>query len=181
MRRLVIALALLLPGALSAQGSSQASSHGASHGASHNAGHSTALSADQAAAYAVITKLFDGMRSRDTASMRAAFVNGASLQSVSANGVRNDAIDAWIGSVASAPAGLVLDERLGTPVVQVSGDLASVWVEYWFFAGERFSHCGVDAFVLAKQAGAWRILSVADTRKREGCAPAPAAAATPDR
>ena len=177
MRRLAIALALLLPGALAAQGSSQASSHGASH----NAAHSTGLSADQAAAYAVITKLFDGMRSRDTASMRAAFVSGASLQSVSANGVRNDAIDAWIGSIASAPAGLVLDERLGTPVVQVSGDLASVWVEYWFFAGERFSHCGVDAFVLAKQAGAWRILSVADTRKREGCAPAPAAAATPDR
>ena len=177
MRRLAIALALLLPGALAAQGSSQASSHGASH----NAAHSTGLSADQAAAYAVITKLFDGMRTRDTASMRAAFVNGASLQSVSANGVRNDAIDAWIGSIASAPAGLVLDERLGTPVVQVSGDLASVWVEYWFFAGERFSHCGVDAFVLAKQAGAWRILSVADTRKREGCAPAPAAAATPDR
>ena len=133
----------------------------------------SAQSADHDAAYAVITRLFDGMRARDTASMRAAFAPGASLTSVSASGVRNDAIDAWIASVASAPAGLVLDERLGARVVQVSGDLASVWVDYWFFAGERFSHCGVDAFVLARLNGMWRIVSVADTRQREGCRAAP--------
>ncbi len=133
-----------------------------------------AQSPDHDAAYAVVTKLFDGMRTRDTASMRLAFAAGASLQSVSANGIRNDEISAWINSVATAPAGLVLDERLANPVVQVSGDLASVWVDYWFFAGERFSHCGVDAFVLARQGGSWKIISVADTRRREGCAPAPA-------
>ncbi|MBX3134350.1 MAG: nuclear transport factor 2 family protein [Gemmatimonadaceae bacterium] len=154
-RALSTAAALLLAGVLSAPAAQ-------------------AQSAEQDAVYAVVTGLFDGMRTRDTASMRAAFVSGATLQSVSANGIRVDAIDAWIGSVGSAPAGLVLDERLANPVVQVDGDLASVWVEYWFFAGERFSHCGVDAFVLARQGGAWRIISVADTRKREGCAPAPA-------
>lgn len=132
-----------------------------------------AQSADHEAAYAVITRLFDGMRARDTASMRALFAPGASLNSVSPSGVRTDAIDAWIASVASAPAGLLLDERLGARAVQVSGDLASVWVDYWFFAGERFSHCGVDAFVLARTGGNWRILSVADTRQREGCGAAP--------
>lgn len=123
--------------------------------------------------YAVVTRLFDGMRARDTASMRAAFAPGAALTSVSTAGVRSDAIDSWIASVGSAPAGVLLDERLGDHVVQVSGDLASVWVDYWFFAGDRFSHCGVDAFVLARVSGEWRILSVADTRQREGCRPAP--------
>lgn len=132
-----------------------------------------AQSADHEAAYAVITRLFDGMRVRDTASMRAVFAPGASLNSVSPAGVRIDAIDAWIASVSSAPAGVILDERLGDRVVQVNGDLASVWVEYWFFAGPRFSHCGVDAFVLARSNGTWRILSVADTRQREGCRAAP--------
>ncbi len=126
------------------------------------------------AAFAVVTKLFDGMRSRDTAAMRAAFVPGASLQSIGPTGVRTDAIEAWLNSVASAPAGVLLDERVGTPIIQVNGDLASVWVDYWFFAGERFSHCGVDVFALARQAGTWRIMSVADTRRRDGCAPAPA-------
>jgi hypothetical protein len=134
----------------------------------------TAQSADADAAYAVVTRLFDGMRTRDTASMRAAFAPGATLQSVSADGqVRPTPIDAWIGSVANAPAGVVLDERLGTPVVHVSGNLATVWVEYWFFASERFSHCGFDAFTLARADGTWRILSVADTRQREGCAAPP--------
>lgn len=133
-----------------------------------------AQTAEHDAVYGVITTLFDGMRSRDTTSMRAAFAPGATLQSVGANGqVRNDPIDGWIASVASAPAGMVLDERLGTPVVQVSGNLATLWVEYWFYAGERFSHCGFDAFVLAKTDGRWRILAVADTRQREGCSPAP--------
>jgi hypothetical protein len=134
---------------------------------------STAASATQDSVFAVVTRLFDGMRARDTAGMRAAFAPGAALTSVSAAGVRSDAVDAWIASVASAPAGLLLDERLGDHVVQVSGDLASVWVEYWFFAGDRFSHCGVDAFVLARVGGEWRIVSVADTRQREGCRAAP--------
>ena len=135
---------------------------------------SQAQSPDHDAAYAVVTKLFDGMRTRDTASMRAAFAPTARLQSVSASGIRNDEINVWINSVATATAGLVLDERLANPVVQVKGDLASVWVDYWFFASERFSHCGVDAFVLARQSSGWKILSVADTRQREGCPPAPA-------
>lgn len=135
---------------------------------------SLAQSPEHDAAFSVITTLFDGMRSRDTSAMRAAFAPGAALQSVGPAGqLRADPIDGWIGSVASAPAGLVLDERLGPPVIQLRGNLATVWVDYWFFAGERFSHCGVDAFVLGKIDGAWRILSVADTRQREGCAPAP--------
>jgi hypothetical protein len=133
-----------------------------------------AQSPEHDAAYAVVTRLFDNMRTRDTASMRAAFVPGASLQSVEASGqVRAVPIDAWIGSVASAPSGVVLDERLGTPVLQLSGNLASIWVDYWFFVGDQFSHCGVDAFILARASSTWRIVAIADTRQREGCAAAP--------
>jgi hypothetical protein len=135
---------------------------------------SLAQSPDHDAVYAVVTKLFDGMRIRDTASMRAAFVPSARMQRIAATGVSSDDFSVWIASVASAPAGVVLDERLANPVVQVSGDLASVWVDYWFFASERFSHCGVDAFVLARQNSEWKILSVADTRQRDNCPPAPA-------
>lgn len=132
-----------------------------------------AQSADADAAYAVITRLFDAMRTRDTATMRASFATGASLQSVTPNGLRRTAIEDWIGGVARAPEGLLLDERLGPPSIEVGGGLASVWVEYWFFAGERFSHCGVDAFVLAREGSDWKILSVADTRQTENCPSAP--------
>lgn len=136
----------------------------AQHGASDS---------DKAAAYATVTKLFDAMRMRDTAAMRASFVPNASMQSLTPQGVTFDSIGGWINSVGRAPATLVLDERLANAVVQVSGDLASVWVDYWFFAGDRFSHCGVDAIHLYRQAGTWRIFSIVDTRQREGCPPAP--------
>lgn len=132
-----------------------------------------AQSTEHDAAYQVVTRLFDSMRARDTAAMRSAFVPNASMQSLTAGGVRFDAVDGWISGIGRAPAGLVLDERLANPVVHVDGDLANVWVDYWFFAGDRFSHCGVDAFLLAKQAGAWKVFSVVDTRRTQGCPPAP--------
>lgn len=133
-----------------------------------------AQSPDHDAAYAVVKQLFDGMRARDTTAMRAAFVPNASMQSLAAGGVRFESVDGWIRSIATAPAGLVLDERLANPQIHIDGDLANIWVDYWFFAGERFSHCGVDAILLARRDGGWRIFSVVDTRHREGCAPAPA-------
>lgn len=129
--------------------------------------------------YAAVTRLFDGMRTRDTTLMRASFAPNASMQSLTATGVKFDSIDGWISSVASARPGLVLDERLANPVIQVDGDLASVWVDYWFFAGERFSHCGVDAMHLHRADGVWRIFSVVDTRRSEGCPPAPAGTKNP--
>lgn len=140
---------------------------------SANAAPAIAQSADHEAAYAVVQRLFDGMRARDTTAMRAAFVPNASMQSLGDTAVKFDAVDGWITGVARARAGLVLDERLANPVVHVDGPLANIWVDYWFFAGDRFSHCGVDAFLLVKQSGAWRIFSVVDTRRTEGCAPAP--------
>lgn len=129
---------------------------------------------DDDRAYKVIVDLFDAMRTRDTSAMRAAFVPNASMQSLTAEGVKFDSMEGWLTSVGRARPGLVLDERLANPVVHIDGNLAAIWVDYWFFAGERFSHCGVDSFQLVKQGDAWRIFSVVDTRRTEGCAPAPA-------
>jgi hypothetical protein len=131
--------------------------------------------ADRDAVLAVVTGLFDAMRARDTTRMRAAFEPGAALASATvgrdgAPVVQRTAISDWLVGVArggaSAP---VLDERLRNPIVSVDGTLATVWVEYALFVGPAFSHCGVDAFTLAKTGGAWRIVSVADSRRRTGC------------
>lgn len=131
-----------------------------------------AQSAEHDRAYQVVVGLFDAMRTRDTSAMRAAFVPNASMQSLSAEGVKFDSMEGWLTSVGRARPGLVLDERLANPVVNVDGDLAAVWVDYWFFVGERFSHCGVDSFQLVRLGDAWRIFSVVDTRRTEGCPPA---------
>jgi hypothetical protein len=44
-----------------------------------------------------------------------------------------------------------------------------VWTRYAFYAGEQFSHCGVDAIQLGWTVDGWRIVALADTRRREGC------------
>src|SRR5690606_1256930 len=108
--------------------------------------------AARAEVLAAVHKLFDGMRTRDTASMRALFHPSASLLSTSVrNGspvVSNSPIDAWINSIARAPEGVVLDERLMNTQVLIQDGLATVWTEYELWIGDRFSHCGVDAMIL---------------------------------
>src|SRR5215216_6377841 len=44
-----------------------------------------------------------------------------------------------------------LDEPIRNPVVHVSGDLASVWAEYQVRHDTTVSHCGFDAFHLARR------------------------------
>lgn len=131
------------------------------------------VASDSAAITGIVSRLFDAMRTRDTTTMRALFVPNASMQSLRDTAVTFDKIDGWIAGVARAPQGVVLDERLGTQTVYIDGNLATVWVDYWFYVGPRFSHCGVDAFQLARIGGAWKIFSVVDTRRTAGCAPAP--------
>jgi hypothetical protein len=122
---------------------------------------------------AVVLRLFDGMRARDTSAMRALLHPAATLLSSGerdgAPVVRADPVDGWLASIARAPDGTVLDERVLSQEVRVDGGLASVWAEYELWVGPRFSHCGVDAFLLGRTADGWRILSVADTRRRTGC------------
>jgi hypothetical protein len=44
-----------------------------------------------------------------------------------------------------------------------------VWAKYAFFLGDRFSHCGIDAFQLHQTADGWKIFQLTDTQRSEGC------------
>jgi len=129
---------------------------------------------DEAAVMAVVRKLFDGMRAGDSTAVRAVFDPRVRLIS---SGMRQGKIvttieqnaDAFVKAVGT-PHADVWDERIANEKVAVDGALASVWVDYGFFAGKRFSHCGVDHFLLGKDdSGTWRILELADTRRQTGC------------
>jgi hypothetical protein len=163
MRRLFALVLLALPAGLAAQ-----------NPAAPAPPPQPAYSADSAAVVAVITKLFDGMRARDTATMRAQFDEAAVLRSASfrqgQHAIEADSIGDWISGVAGAPADLFLDERLGPPDVRVDGNLAAVWVYYELYVSDRFSHCGVDAFHFGRVATGWKVLAVSDSRRRQGCA-----------
>lgn len=130
--------------------------------------------ADHDAVMAPIHALFDGMRAADSAAVRAAFHPVATLLSV---GEGRDGVVAVhetpIDGFAAAMAGdhPLYDERLGEAEVRVDGDLATVWVPYAFYLGDQFSHCGTNAFQLARLNGAWTIIHVADTRRKTDCDP----------
>lgn len=125
---------------------------------------------EEAAVRAVIDRLFDGMRSRDTTAMAATFAPGAQLYNTGRDGrISAEPASAFTRSVAGAPAGMVLDEVLHNVEVRIDGPLASAWMYYDFFAGENFSHCGYNAFQLLKGSEGWRIVAISDSRRRDGC------------
>jgi hypothetical protein len=125
---------------------------------------------DELAIRAVITQLFDGMRTRDTLAMNAAFHADARLYSLGGDGAVEVATPAeFAQSVASAPAGLLLDEVIHDVEIRVDGPVATAWTYYDFFVGERFSHCGYNAFQLLNAGGTWRIVAITDSRRREEC------------
>lgn len=126
---------------------------------------------DEAAVLGVVNRLFDAMRTRDTAAIRElahpdlrTFVPAGQAGSEE---VRSTSLDAFIAQVgASADR---LDERPLRPEVRVDGRLASVWTYYEFVIGSDFSHCGTDAFHFVKANDRWLITGLAYTIQREGC------------
>ena len=128
--------------------------------------------ADQAAVLAPLQRLFDAMRAGDSAAVRAVFHPSAFLATAVVRGgtpqVQVDTLDAFVRAVGT-PHDETWDERVHGEEVRIDGSLATVWTEYSFYAGGKFSHCGVDAFQLARTSDGWRIIALTDTRRSEGC------------
>jgi len=129
---------------------------------------------DKAAVIAVVKKVFDGMRARDTASMRALFVPGARLLAVEAkNGTPTlDSLDpsVWLEGIAKGAGRPTYDERIFDPEVVVDANIAHLWAYYEFWLGPKLSHCGYDSFFLVKLGEGWKVAQVADTRRTD-CQP----------
>ena len=140
------------------------------------AGQPLAAQDDATDVLAVVERLFDGMRQRDTALLATLFDPEARLVGTGMREgqpfARATPIAQFIAAVGSGQ-GDEWIERIYHPKVHVSDNLAAVWTWYTFHVGEQLSHCGVDAFLLARRPDGWRIISLADTRRTEGCAEIP--------
>ena len=127
---------------------------------------------DREAVLTVVRQLFDGMRARDAAKLRTLFHPSAQLFSSSVRdgkpAIAVTSAEAFVAAV-GRPGPQVNDERTRNEVVHVDGTFASVWAEYAFYRGQTFSHCGIDAFHLAKDAEGWKIVSLGDTRRTGPC------------
>lgn len=126
---------------------------------------------DSAQVVSALTRFFDAARTKDTATVRAAFDDAARLTLLRPDpngGVRVMTLGAqqFVQAVAG---GSGLDEPIRNVKVMIDGDLASVWAEYQVRANGAVSHCGYDALHMVRRPGGWKILSIADSFRREGC------------
>jgi ketosteroid isomerase-like protein len=128
---------------------------------------------EEAAVRAVVESMFDAMRAGDSTALRAVLHPGATAATAFVrDGVptlnREASLDQFVQAVGT-PHEAVWDERIWDTEVRIDGTLATVWTPYAFYAGDQFSHCGVDAFQLFKSEDGWKVFHIADTRRREGC------------
>jgi hypothetical protein len=128
---------------------------------------------DETAVKQTINRLFEGMKKPDTAMIRSAFTINPILQTVVKNkegkvSIVSEFLDSFLVSI-SKPHTEIYDERISFDAIKIDGELAMVWAPYKFYIGEKFSHCGVDAFQLVKINNEWKIQYLIDTRRRVGC------------
>ena len=131
-----------------------------------------AQGSDREAILATVQKVFDAMRTRDTALLSQAFDSTARLVGVSARGTPSVSLtmpSQFGAAISRAPAGDVWNERIYDPDVRIDGNVAQVWAYYTFHRNSTFNHCGVDAFMLVKVGPTWKITQLADSRRTEGC------------
>jgi hypothetical protein len=133
---------------------------------------SSASAADRQAVLATIDAFLRGLRAKDTALM-ARHVDTLSrftLLRPGPNGTRVVAITAAeFIRVVSDPSQPAFDEPIRNAQVNIDGDLATVWAEYQVRREGTVTHCGYDAFHLARLGGQWKILNVSDTFRQTGC------------
>ena len=122
----------------------------------------------------VIIDLFDGMREGDSTKVAALFGKEVQMYTSFTNKegelmLKEGELATFLMAIGS-PHDKIWDEKIWNTKVNVDEGIAQVWTDYAFYVGTDFSHCGVDAFHLVKDAsGNWKIMHLMDTRRKEGC------------
>mgnify|MGYP003116833212 FL=1 len=122
----------------------------------------------------LVDTFFEGFHKGDTVMMRSVLAPSVRLQMAASDkdGVAqlsDDSILNLLNAIANRQADQNWEERLLDYKVQVDGNLAHVWTPYEFWFNGNFSHCGANAFTIAKTEAGWKIIYLIDSRRREGC------------
>jgi len=120
-----------------------------------------------------INSLFKAMHDGDSTLASLVFAEDASLNSVfttkeGIQKVNSGEISGFVSAIGT-PHDEVWDERISNLKVLIDDDLAQAWMDYSFFLGDKFSHCGVNAIHLIRKGGDWKIFQIVDTRRKTDC------------
>ena len=115
-----------------------------------------------------IYTFFDGFHAKDAVAMQSTLHKSFELGSVfkTKEGVVFEELEGkqFVGAVIFRPDKPVWKEILGAFEINVSGQLAHVWIPYEFRVDDNFSHCGVNSIHLIKSDQGWKILNITDSR-----------------
>jgi hypothetical protein len=103
---------------------------------------------------AVILKTFNAMKSVDSVALKSCFTEKAVLQisqiRPEGNIVREVPIANFVKNVMTRKAGDMDERVLSWGPILVDHEIATAWVPYEFYLNGKFTHKGVDAFILVK-------------------------------
>ncbi len=103
---------------------------------------------------AVILKTFSAMKSVDSVALKSCFTEKAVLQisqiRPEGNIVREVPIANFVKNVMNRKAGDMEERVLSWGPILVDHEIATAWVPYEFYLNGKFTHKGVDAFILVK-------------------------------
>lgn len=112
------------------------------------------------------------MKNADTVLLKSCFSGNVVLQTIKDdNGVvkvMDEKIEEFIQFVGKEAVGNS-DEQIVIETIKVDGAMAMVWTPYKFYYKGKFSHCGVNTFLLVKLNTGWKIHYIIDTRRKTRC------------
>lgn len=123
---------------------------------------------------AAVERLFEAMRTRDTAVIRQLLAPELVLVSIGSEGTRahrGQTVPDFLRAIAGSTE--ELRERMWSPEVRLDGSVATLWAPYDFHIGSRLSHCGHDAVQLINTGGKWIITGLTYTVRPAPCATRP--------
>ena len=110
---------------------------------------------------AVILKTFSAMKSVDSVALKSCFTEKAVLQisqiRPEGNIVREVPIANFVKNVMTRKAGDMDERVLSWGPILVDHEIATAWVPYEFYLNGKFTHKGVDAFILVKVGEEYKI------------------------
>lgn len=129
----------------------------------------TSRNEDIKAASDVPDRLFAAMRAKNFEEIRASFTPEGQLVAIDkprdGKGISKTRVftaETFAKAISEAK-GAEFIEKMPNKDVRISGDLAVVAGRYTFYTGEKFSHCGTNAFNLVRTEAGWRIANAAST------------------
>lgn len=118
-------------------------------------------SAEEDQIKAVILKTFSAMKAVDSVALKSCFTSTALLQisqmRPEGNSVRDLPVSKFVQSVLSRKPGEMDERVLSWGPILIDHEIATAWVPYEFYLNGKFSHKGVDVFLLVKTGNEFKI------------------------